>query len=238
MSTNNSNTQPDPAVVNSLWVVIPAYNEGPVIQHVIAEVRRFYDHVALVDDGSSDDTANCARTAGAVVVRHPINLGQGAALQTGIEFALRQGAKFIVTFDADGQHEIRDVLPMVHLLQKEKLDVVLGSRFIGKVSGMTFGRRMLLGAAILFTRLTTGLQLTDAHNGLRVFSGAGARKIRLFHNRMAHASEILEQIAQRKLAFREFGNTVRYTDYSRAKGQKASNAINIVIDLVLQRLSK
>lgn len=238
MTSTDIGSQAASSMTKSLWVVIPAYNEGPVIQGVIADVRMLFEHVVLVDDGSSDETANCARAAGAIVVRHPINLGQGAALQTGIEFALRRGAKFIATFDADGQHDIDDVPPMANLLQKEQLDVVLGSRFIGKVSGMKLSRRLLLSAAILFTRLTTGLKLTDAHNGLRVFTAAGARRIHLFHNRMAHASEILEQIAQRKLAYREFGNSVRYTEYSMAKGQKASNAINIVIDLVLQRLSK
>lgn len=223
---------------DALWVVIPAYNEGSVIADVIAEVRSVYPRVVLVDDGSSDDTAGHARAAGAMVVRHPINLGQGAALQTGIEFALRNGAEYVATFDADGQHDINDVPPMAEMLREKGLDVVLGSRFIGKVVGMKFGRRLLLYAAVVFTRVTTGMKLTDAHNGLRVFTRAGVSRICLCHNRMAHASEILEQIASSKLRYAEYGNTVRYTDYSMAKGQRASNAINIVVDLALDRIVK
>ncbi len=221
---------------DDLWLIIPAYNEGEVIRNVITEVKRVCRNVVLIDDGSADDTADHARAAGAVVLRHPINLGQGAALQTGIEFALLNKAAFVATFDADGQHEILDVLPMLDMLREQKLDVVLGSRFIGKVIGMSRGRRLLLHAAVLFTRLTTGLKLTDAHNGLRVFTRKGVSQISLCHNRMTHASEILEQIAHANLAYAEYGNTVRYTEYSRAKGQKASNAINIVVDLVLDRI--
>lgn len=224
--------------IDELWVIIPAYNEGEVIRGVIAEVKRVCPNVVLVDDGSADDTADHALAAGATVLRHPINLGQGAALQTGIEFAKRQNAKFVVTFDADGQHDINDVLPMVKMLCERNLDVVLGSRFIGNVIGMTIARRALLYAAVLFTRMTTGLKLTDAHNGLRVFTRCGIEPISLCHNRMSHASEILEQISHAKLAYAEYGNTVRYTEYSRAKGQKASNAINILVDLALDRITR
>ncbi len=223
---------------DGLWVVIPAFNEGSMIRSVVAEVRAHYANVVIVDDGSGDDTAQCAAEAGAHIIRHPINLGQGAALQTGIEYALRNGAEFVATFDADGQHEIGDVAPMMELLCAQNLDVVLGSRFIGNVSGISMSRRLLLHAAVWFTKITTGMRLTDAHNGLRVFSRKGVATICLVHNRMAHASEILEQIARNRLRYKEYGNTVRYTDYSRAKGQKASNAINIVIDLILDRMSR
>jgi len=226
------------SILDDLWVVIPAFNEGAVIFDVVRDVKQTCPNVVLVDDGSADDTGMHAQRAGAVVVRHPINLGQGAALQTGIEFARRHRARFIATFDADGQHDIHDVVAMVKILNERQLDVVLGSRFIGKTVGMTLSRKLLLHAAVLFTRLTTGMKLTDAHNGLRVFTRKGIENIYLTQNRMAHASEILEQIARNRLQYAEFGNTIRYTDYSRAKGQKASNAINILVDLALGRISK
>lgn len=226
------------SILDDLWVVIPAFNEGSVIFDVVRDVKRTCPNVVLVDDGSADDTGKHAQRAGAVIVRHPINLGQGAALQTGIEFARRNNARFIATFDADGQHDIHDVVAMADILNKRQVDVVLGSRFIGKTVGMTLSRKILLHAAVLFTRLTTGMKLTDAHNGLRVFTRKGIENIHLSQNRMAHASEILEQIARNRLKYVEFGNTIRYTDYSRAKGQKASNAINILVDLALGRISK
>jgi len=232
-------------VLDTVWIVVPAYNEGSVIVAVAQEILTVFPNLVIVDDGSTDtggestdDGLGRASKAGAIVLKHPINLGQGAALQTGIEFALQQGAQYIATFDADGQHRIEDVLSMLHMIRSSNLDVVLGSRFMGNAVGISLGRRALLRAAVIFTRLTTGLNLTDSHNGLRLFTRKGAQKIRLYQNRMAHASEILEQISAHRLKYAEIGNTVRYTEYSVAKGQRASNAINIVIDLFAGRLIK
>lgn len=221
-----------------VWIVIPAFREARVIREVVEGVRRHFPHVVVVDDGSGDETAAEAAAGGAAVVRHPVNLGQGAALQTGVTFALAQGATYIATFDADGQHRIEDVVAMAETIEGREVDIVLGSRFIGRAVGMSAGRRLLLRAAVLFTRLTTGLTLSDAHNGLRVMNRTAARAIRLRQNRMAHASEILEQIAEHRLRYAEVGNTVVYTEYSMAKGQRASNAVNIVVDLMLGRFHK
>jgi glycosyltransferase involved in cell wall biosynthesis len=214
------------------------YNEGTVIYGVVREVMRAFPNLVVVDDGSSDNGVEQAGRAGATVLRHPINLGQGAALQTGISYALQQGARYLITFDADGQHQIRDVFAMLEIIQQRNLDVVLGSRFIGQAIGMSLGRRLLLRAAVIFTKISTGLNLTDAHNGLRVFTRDAALKINIQQNRMAHASEILEQISTNKMKYAEIGNTIHYTEYSKEKGQKASNALNIVIDLMIGRLGK
>lgn len=223
---------------SSVWIVIPAYNEGAVIADTVLHARTLFKHVVVINDGSSDDTAIAAERAGATVVTHPVNLGQGAALQTGIDFAVVHGANFVATFDADGQHCIDDVLTMLNHLQSESLDVVLGSRFLGNAIGISRLRRTVLWAAIIFTRLTTGLKLTDAHNGLRVFTGRSVAKINLYQNRMAHASEILEQIARHRFKYAEIGNTVRYTPYSISKGQSSSNSVNILMDLFVGRLRK
>lgn len=214
------------------------FNEGAVIHRVAREVLMAFPNLVVVDDGSTDDALEQSARAGATVLRHPINLGQGAALQTGIKYALQRGADYIVTFDADGQHQVKDAVAMLDMLQKENFDVVLGSRFIGTTIGMSYGRRLLLKAAIIYTKITTGLNLTDAHNGLRVFSRTAAMNINIRQNRMAHASEILEQISAKKMRYVEYGNTIRYTDYSKLKGQKPSNAINIIVDLMVGRLGK
>ena len=221
-----------------VWIVIPAFREASVIREVVEGVRAHFTHVVVVDDGSGDETAEQAVQGGGSVIRHPVNLGQGAALQTGVTYALQQCAEYVATFDADGQHRIEDVAAMCEMLVANDLDVVLGSRFIGNTVGMTPARRLLLRAAVLFTRVTTGLSLSDAHNGLRVLNRKAALSIRLRQNRMAHASEILEQIAAHQLRYGEMGNTVIYTEYSMAKGQRASNAINIVLDLMLGRMNK
>jgi polyprenyl-phospho-N-acetylgalactosaminyl synthase len=221
---------------HNVWVVIAAYNEGQVIADVIAGLRQTPHRIVVVDDGSADATADRAQRAGAMVVRHPINLGQGAALQTGIEFALANGAEFIVTFDADGQHRTADIAVMLDALRKNRADFALGSRFLGTELHVPALRRLILRAAIWFTRVTTGLQVSDAHNGLRAMTRRGAGTIRLRQNRMAHASEILEQIATSGLNYVEVPVTIDYSRYSMAKGQRSSELVTILLDLFARRL--
>jgi polyprenyl-phospho-N-acetylgalactosaminyl synthase len=220
-----------------VWVVVPAYNEARVIAGIIAELKWDAHRIVVVDDGSSDSTAAVAAECDAVVLRHPINLGQGAALQTGIEFALARGAEFIVTFDADGQHRTAEIGRLIDALETHRADFALGSRFLGSAVNIPPLRRMLLRAATLFTRLTTGLALTDAHNGLRAMTRRGALRIRLRQNRMAHASEILGQIAASGLKFVEVPVTIDYSSYSLAKGQRSGDLIVILLDLFARRLT-
>lgn len=225
-----------PVAFERVWVVVPAFNEGPVVAATVGDLLRCFRNVIVVDDCSGDVTGTLALQAGAHVARHPVNLGQGAALATGIAYALRHGADAVVTFDADGQHSATDASAMVGRLDADGVDVVLGSRFLGHAEGISAGRRRLLRLAVLFTRLTTGLSLTDAHNGLRVFSRHAAETIRIRQNRMAHASEILEQIALHRLRLVEVPCSVVYTDYSRAKGQRWTGVFSILGDLLTRRL--
>ena len=220
-----------------VWVVVPAYNEARVIAGVVAELKVDAHRIVVVDDGSSDTTAGVAAERGAVVLEHPINLGQGAALQTGIEFALARGAEIIVTFDADGQHRTADIVRLIDALETHRADFALGSRFLGSAVNMPPLRRTLLRAATWFTRLTTGLALTDAHNGLRAMTRRGALCIRLRQNRMAHASEILGQIAASGLKFVEVPVTIEYSRYSLAKGQRSGDLLVILLDLFARRLT-
>jgi glycosyltransferase involved in cell wall biosynthesis len=217
-------------------IVIAAYNEATVIAEVVADVLRTFDHVVVVDDGSSDGTAALARAAGADVVRHPVNLGQGAALVTGIRHALATHApEYVVTFDADGQHRTVDAAAMVDRARDEDVQVVLGSRFLGS-SNATGARRVLLRAATWFTRMTSGLQVTDAHNGLRVFRADAAAGLTLRLHGMSHASELLGRIGAEGWSYVEHPVTIDYTDYSLTKGQKGYNALNIVYELAVHRL--
>jgi polyprenyl-phospho-N-acetylgalactosaminyl synthase len=218
------------------YVVIPAFNEGPVISRVVSEVKRAGYAVVVVDDGSSDATAEEARAAGALVITHPFNLGQGAALQTGIDYAVAEHAEVIVTFDADGQHRVSDIARLAEALVEERADFALGSRFLGQAPNLPPLRRLLLHAATAFTRLTTGLQVTDTHNGLRAMTRRAAAAIRLRQNRMAHASELLSQIAASGLRYVERPVTIEYTAYSLAKGQSLGDAVLILLDLFARRL--
>ena len=218
--------------VQDCWVIVPAFNEGTVIGEVIAGLRKRFAHIVVVDDGSTDACGALARTSGAVLLRHPFNLGQGAALQTGIDYAVGQGAAYVATFDADGQHRAEDLESLLDALIAEDADIALGSRFLGSTENMPLSRRHLLRCARLFTRLTTGLALTDVHNGLRVMTRDAAQRITITHNRMSHASELLEQIALRKLSYIERPMTVTYTAYSLAKGQTAWHSVVILSELL------
>jgi glycosyltransferase involved in cell wall biosynthesis len=218
-----------------IWVVVPAYNEARVIGGVVEELVARGHRVVLVDDGSSDETSDAARRAGAVVLRHAVNRGQGAALQTGIAYALRRGAEYVVTFDSDGQHAAEDVDALVAPLLAGRADVTLGSRFIGSSEGMPGGRKAILALAVIFTRVASGARVTDTHNGLRAFTRAAAAKLDIRLDRMAHASEILDQIVRQELRYEEVPVHVRYTDYSRRKGQSSFAALRILADYVVGR---
>ncbi|WP_278046583.1 glycosyltransferase family 2 protein [Leifsonia shinshuensis] len=211
------------------------YNEATVVRAVMEEARKTFPKVVCVDDGSSDDSAAEARAAGAVVVQHPVNLGQGAALRTGLDYALQDPrADYFVTFDSDGQHRVEDALTMVTMLDGGDLDVVVGSRFLDDRTKLSPLKRLVLRAGVVFERMSSGVQLTDAHNGLRAFNRHAAESIVILQNRMAHASEIVAEIGRNRLRWAEAPVHVLYTDYSRSKGQSVWNSINILSDLFLK----
>lgn len=218
------------------WLVVPLYNEGEVIGDVISNAKKTFSKIVCVDDGSTDDSARLARQAGAAIVTHPINLGQGAALQTGLKYALGDPeASYFVTFDSDGQHRTEDALRMVERLRNEELDVVLGSRFLDTKVEVGFLKRLVLKAAVIFERMTAGLKVTDTHNGLRALNRTAVEKIQILQNRMAHGSEFLQEIAKNELRYAEEPVHIIYTDYSMAKGQSLWNSVNILNELFLDK---
>lgn len=219
---------------DDVCVVVPMYNEATVIGSVLTQLTSAFARVVCVDDGSADASADIAAAHGALVVRHPDNLGQGAAIQTGLDFALLDPrVAFVVTFDADGQHSVDDALAMVETARTTGVDVVLGSRFLEAArDDMPWSRRLVLRAAILFTRRISRLPVTDTHNGLRVLSRRAVESVNITMSGMAHASEILDQVGRRRLSFVEHATVVAYSDYSRAKGQSNVNSVNIFMDVL------
>lgn len=214
------------------WVAIPMHNEATVIGAVVEGVLDSFEYVVCVDDGSTDNSVELALAAGAHVVRHPINLGQGASLQTALDFTLQDPLMTeVVTFDADGQHQVSDAIGMVNVLREKKLDIVIGSRFLDDRTQLMFAKKAVLRTAAVFTRITTGMALTDAHNGLRVLDRGLVEKISITQNRMAHASEFVEQVGKLKATWVEYPTHIIYTDYSKAKGQSLLNSVNILFEL-------
>ncbi len=228
-----------PTVGRSTWIVVPAYNESRRLAGALSGLREFgYDNVVVVDDGSQDDTLDIASRHSVWILCHPFNCGQGAAIRTGIEFALSRGADYLVTFDADGQHQPGDIVKLLEPLENGHADVVLGSRFLGAAEAIPPVRRLLLKAAVLFTRATCGLKVTDAHNGLRAFSRKAVESIQIEQPRMAHASEILHHVSKQRLPYQEVPVTIRYTAETLAKGQSSWDAIRIASQLLLGRFVK
>lgn len=216
----------------NVWIIVPAFNEASVIGDVITELRATFDNVVLVDDGSRDDTSARAYAAGAHVVTHPVNLGQGAAIQTGVEYARRRpGSEAFATFDADGQHRVADVVAMLDRLSRGDVDIVVGTRFAaGPPKGVPILKRIILKTAAALSPSSRRLGLTDAHNGLRVFNRTVAESLNITMNGMSHASEIIAMIVENGWRATEEPVEILYTEYSMSKGQPLLNGVNIVFD--------
>jgi glycosyltransferase involved in cell wall biosynthesis len=217
--------------------IIPAYNEEKTIREVVTKVKNYVDEVIVIDDGSTDRTYQEAQESGAMVLSHLINRGQGAAIQTGIFYALKNNADVLVTFDADGQFVPEEIPIVIKPILEKKVDVVLGSRFL-KLNQIPTLKKVFLRGAIIFTRFTSGLSLSDTHNGFRAFSRDAAEKILISQDRMAHASEILNKIAALKLSYLEVPVTLKYLPYHRQKTQGFFDYCKILFDLFLGRMIK
>lgn len=217
----------------AIYFIVPAYNEAGRVGDVVRTLKSRFANIIVVDDGSTDSTAEAAQGAGALLVHHLINRGQGAALKTGIDYALARGAGVIVTFDSDGQHQMEDVDALIAPVLEGRCDVALGSRFLHRQCRVPRLRRLILKIGVVFTRLVSHIRVTDTHNGMRAFSRRAAQQIQIRQDRMAHASEILDEIGRLKLRYCEVPTRIVYTEYSRAKGQRSSAAFRIVWDFFI-----
>ncbi|MGV8141882.1 MAG: glycosyltransferase family 2 protein [Candidatus Woesearchaeota archaeon] len=219
------------------FIVIAAYNEGRSISKVISRLKKAgYHNVVVVDDGSKDDTYDVSFDAGATVLKHVVNRGQGAALKTGIDYSLDSGADMIVTFDADGQHRVEDIKAMINPVQSGKYDITVGSRFLKSVD-MPFFRRLTLKIAVLVVWFFYGAKMTDAHNGFRVMNRKAAKTINITSDRMEHASQIVEEIHKKNLRFKEVPVTILYTDYSMKHGHGGIiQAVRVFARMLLRRI--
>jgi glycosyltransferase involved in cell wall biosynthesis len=231
---------PQELIKNNIWIVMPCFNEQDTLHDTIqAVLTEGYTHIIVVDDHSSQNMFSAIADLPVVFIRHSINLGQGAALQTGFEYAKLQHADIVVSFDADGQHSPSDIIHLVNPILEEGFDVVLGSRFLLQSSpSISFSRKMVLQAGRYVNFLFTGILLSDAHNGMRALNKKALQKIDITEGRMAHASEILFQLKQHRLQFKEVPVRVYYSAQSRRKGQSSIDGIKIFFDLILHKLFK
>lgn len=212
--------------------VIPAYNEAKNIGKVVTSLKRLVDEVVVVDDHSRDNTALLAAQSGASVIRHRINRGQGAALQTGDEYALNAGADIIIHFDGDGQFLAEDIPAMISPLEQGQADIVFGSRFLSKRSNLPRLKRWLIMPLGRIVNYFFGVTTSDPQNGFRAMSRRAAMAIEISNRGMAHCSEILYKSFKNKLRIKEVPITVIYDEF----GQGFSGGLRIVKDLILQKL--
>ena len=220
--------------MKGVFIIIPAYNEAKIIGKILNEIlneNRNYN-IVVVDDGSIDETAEIASKHNIYVLKHFVNLGQGASLKTGFDFALKKKAKYVVTFDADGQMAVNEINDLIKRLKNQNVEVVLGSRFLKKKPiNLSIIKMIVLKVALMFTKLTIKLNITDVHNGFRAFDASALRKINLSQNGMAHATEILNEIFKNKISYMEFPVKIEYTKYSISKGQSIINSLKILLEL-------
>jgi glycosyltransferase involved in cell wall biosynthesis len=223
-----------------IFCIIPALNEEKYISDVTVKVRPLVDELVVVDDGSTDRTAELAHAAGATVLKHLINSGQGASLETGNQYALNHGADIIFHFDADGQFFVEDISEVLAPILAGVAEAVFGSRFMGKESNMPrFKKNIIMPMARLANRLLLGVKLTDPQSGCRAMTAAAWKKISIQQKGMAHASEILAKAVKNKIIIKEVPIKVFYhrTGQGLFGGRGiGSGGIRIIKDIFLAKL--
>jgi glycosyltransferase involved in cell wall biosynthesis len=224
--------------LQDIYIIIPIFNHDEHLRDIILGLRQNHFHnIVVVDDGSEKDIFQQISQLNISYLKHKQNLGQGAALQTGFDYALKRNAKLVVSFDADGQHDPGDIPSIIGPLLTGEADICLGSRFLSsQATNMPGSRKTLLQTARFINYLFTGLWLSDAHNGLRAISKDALNKITITENRMAQATEILIEAKKHRLRIREVPVTIHYTDYSKKHGQSSWNSIKIFLDLIFYKL--
>lgn len=221
---------------SKIVILMTAFNEEKLIERVLSGLfKHGYKNIVLVDDGSNDETSKVAGKFNIYLLRHIINRGKGASLQTGTEFIMNKDFEVIVHFDADGQHNPEDIENLVKPIMEENFDVVFGSRFLGTTENIPFLRKIILKLGIFISNLLYGVHLTDVHNGLRAFKRDVFKKIILTEDRFAYASELLQKVVENRFKFKEVPVKIVYTKYSVSKGQKNLNALNIFFHMLKRR---
>lgn len=216
-----------------IWIVIPAHNEQDNIFGVIKSVQELTPNIVVVNDASADRTGEIVKLLNCYMLEHMVNRGQGAALQTGTEFALKNGAEIIVHFDADGQMQAKDIYRIITPILDGQADIVFGTRFLEKKSQIPWTKKyFILKPAIIFNWFFTGIKLSDAHNGFRALSKKAAKAIKITQDNMAHATEILDQVRAHDLNYSEVPVEIVYNQY----GQKFTSGFKIIRDLIFAKI--
>ncbi len=214
---------------NDIYIVIPAKDEATRIGLVLSQIKKEgYPNIVVVNDGSMDDTGKVSEALGATVLTHLVNLGPGAATQTGMDYAVRMGAKVVVTLDADNQHCPSDIKRLLAEMEKEEVDVVIGSRFLKQNNKVPGIRVFLNKIGNYVTAFFTGLLVTDSQSGFKAMSVDFLQKSRISLSGFEFCTEIISMIKKEKVSYSEVPIKVRYTKESMEKGQSFGNGFKMV----------
>ena len=218
---------------SDILVCIPAYNESSVIAEVISGLRKLgFLHILIINDGSTDQTEEVAREAGAMVITHLINRGAGAASQTGIHFARQNGYGYVLQLDGDGQHYLEDADALIQCMEEGNFDLVIGSRFLLKEHEIPRKRILYNKISNLFTNWFCIGNFTDSQSGFRLLNRKAIEELQLTLDGFGYCSEMIFIAEKGGLRIGEVAIRVRYTEYSMSKGQSFSNGIDTALHLL------
>lgn len=218
---------------SDILVCIPAYNESSVIAEVISGLRKLgFLHILIINDGSTDQTEEVAREAGALVITHLINRGAGAASQTGIHFARQNGYGYVLQLDGDGQHYLEDADALIQCMEEGNFDLVIGSRFLLKEHEIPRKRILYNKISNLFTNWFCIGNFTDSQSGFRLLNRKAIEELQLTLDGFGYCSEMIFMAEKGGLRIGEVAIRVRYTEYSMSKGQSFSNGIDTALHLL------
>lgn len=219
--------------LDNVYLIIPLFNESKVLDKVIDEVQGAFKNIIVVDDGSTDNSHDLLLKKDIILIKHPINLGVGAAITTGFEHVKKiENAFAVITFDADGQHSIDDAKEFAKTILDCEEEIIFGSRFLGNEKNIPFIKRCVLKTATFITNIITGTKLSDTHNGLKAIKKSCIQKLDLDINGYAYESQFIYQVSKRRISYRELSTNTIYTAYSMSKGQSLRNGFIIIEDLI------
>ena len=216
---------------------IPAYNEEKTIAKVVLLAKKYVDKVIVVDDGSEDMTGDIAKELGAEVIRHPENMGYGAALRTIFHKARQENADILITLDADGQHDPREIPKLVKPLIKGEADIVIGSRFLGKTDAKMY-RLLGVKTITIATNLLMRVKITDAQSGYRAYNKKAIQVIRPTEDGMGASIEILSQAVEHKLRIKEVPITIRYEGLETSSEHPIKHGAGVVGTLITKTIGR
>tara|TARA_B100000401_G_C52806988_1_gene721598 strand:- start:748 stop:1425 length:678 start_codon:yes stop_codon:yes gene_type:complete len=216
-----------------IYVIVPAFNEQNVIKDIINNLLKNFSNVIVINDGSNDKTLEIINDLDIKILSHEINLGVGAAVQTGFDYVSDiPDAKAVITFDADGQHLVDDAVAMAKEILICDEGIIFGTRFPKHSKNIPKVKRIVLKLIAKITDLVTGVTLSDAHNGLKAYKVSTIKELELQFSSYSYESELITQVAKKKIDYKEMSTDIKYTSYSIKKGQKLLNGLLIIEDLL------